>query len=96
MKELLLALLTGRGVWVPLIVFLAAGAVVFVVASRLARHAMPSRTPTGLGRVWIGSVLLAAATSLPELTTDISAARLGSLDIGVGDLMVPVGCRRTC
>lgn len=87
MKELLLALLTGRGVGVPLIVFLATGAVVFVVASRLARHADAIADATGLGRVWIGSVLLAAATSLPELTTDVSAARLGALDIGVGDLM---------
>ncbi|HLF11208.1 MAG TPA: hypothetical protein VJA26_08330 [Gammaproteobacteria bacterium] len=87
MKDFLLAMLTGHGVWLPVLVFIGTGAVVFAVASRLARHADAIADATGLGRVWIGSVLLAAATSLPELTTDVSAARLGALDIGVGDLM---------
>jgi cation:H+ antiporter len=32
-------------------------------------------------------VLLAASTSLPELTTDVNAALLEAVDIGVGDLM---------
>jgi cation:H+ antiporter len=35
----------------------------------------------------VGSVLLAGSTSLPELTTDVNAALLKAVDIGVGDLM---------
>jgi len=41
---------------------------------------------TRLGRLWVGSVLLAAATSLPELATDVAAVRLGAVDMAVGDL----------
>lgn len=41
---------------------------------------------TRVGRLWIGAVLLAGATSLPELGTDISATRMGALDLALGDL----------
>jgi cation:H+ antiporter len=52
----------------------------------LTRAADEIADATGLGRLWIGSVLLAAATSLPELTTDVAAVRLGAADLAVGDL----------
>lgn len=42
---------------------------------------------TGMGRLFAGSILLAGATSLPELMVDISAIREGLPDIAVGDLM---------
>lgn len=42
---------------------------------------------TGLGRLLIGTVLLAAATSLPELTVDIAAVRQGWADLAAGDLI---------
>ncbi len=41
---------------------------------------------TGLGRLWIGVVPLATATSLPEVATDIAAVRFGALDLAAGDL----------
>lgn len=41
---------------------------------------------TKLGKLLIGSILLAGATSLPELTVDIAAVRLGHLDLATGDL----------
>jgi cation:H+ antiporter len=58
-----------------------------MLGSRLARHADRIATQTGLGGLWIGSVLLAASTSLPEVLTDINAAVLDAPDIGVGDLL---------
>jgi cation:H+ antiporter len=79
-------MLTGHGVLVPLAAFALTGVAVFLVGSRLARHADAISDATGLGRLWIGTVLLAASTSLPELTTDVNAATLGTIDIGVGDL----------
>lgn len=85
-EDALLPLLTGRGLGLPSAVFALVGAAVFLVASRLAKHADAIADATGLGRVWIGSLLLAASTSLPELTTDVNAALLGAVDIGVGDL----------
>jgi cation:H+ antiporter len=42
---------------------------------------------TGLGRLLVGSVLLAGATSLPELTVDLTAIELGLPDLAVGDLL---------
>jgi cation:H+ antiporter len=87
MSETITGLLTGRGVLVPLGAFVLTGIAVFLIASRLARHADAISDATGLGRVWIGTVLLAASTSLPELMTDVNAALLGTVDIGVGDLM---------
>jgi cation:H+ antiporter len=87
MKTLALEILTGHGPWLPLAAFLLLGVVVFAVASRLARAADAIADTTGLGRAWIGVVLLAGSTSLPEITTDVNAALLGVPDIGVGDLM---------
>jgi len=42
---------------------------------------------TGLGHMLVGSVLLAGATSLPELTIDITAIRLKMPDLATGDLV---------
>jgi cation:H+ antiporter len=81
-----LALLTGKGLAWALAAFAVLAALVFAAASRLAKDADAIADATGLGRVWIGSVLLAASTSLPELITDVNAAVLGAVDIGVGDL----------
>ena len=86
-KEHVLALLTGQGVWLPLFVFVLLGIAIFMVATRLARYADAIADATGLGRLWIGTLLLAAATSLPELTTDVNAALLDVPDIAVGDLL---------
>jgi cation:H+ antiporter len=59
---------------------------VFLSAARLARHADAIADSTGLGRAWVGALLLAGSTSLPELITDVNAAVLGAVDLGVGDL----------
>jgi cation:H+ antiporter len=87
MHDLAISVLAGHGALRPLMTFLGAGALVFLVASRLARHADAVADATGLGRLWVGSLLLAASTSLPELTTDVNAAIFHAVDIGVGDLM---------
>lgn len=43
---------------------------------------------TGLGSTWIGVVLLAAVTSLPELATGISSVTVASVpNIAVGDVL---------
>jgi cation:H+ antiporter len=69
-----------------LLVFLSSGAVVVLAGTALARLADTIAEATGLGRIWIGSILLAAATSLPELLTDVAAVRIGAPDLAVGDL----------
>jgi cation:H+ antiporter len=41
---------------------------------------------TGLGGLWIGVVLMAGATSLPEIFTDVSAALMDAPNLAAGDL----------
>jgi cation:H+ antiporter len=69
-----------------LVVFLASATVVVLAGTRLARHGDVIAARTRLGGLWVGSLFLAAATSLPELVTDISAVRLGAPDLAAGDL----------
>jgi cation:H+ antiporter len=69
-----------------LLAFVASGIVVVLAGTALARYADAIAEATKLGRLWVGSVLLAGATSLPELTTDISAVRFGATDLAAGDL----------
>jgi cation:H+ antiporter len=68
------------------LVFGASSLAIVVAGSLLARFADVISDRTGLGGLWIGSVLLAFTTSLPELVTDVSAARQGSIDLAAGDL----------
>lgn len=70
-----------------LIQFAVCAAVVIAAGALLTRCADALADLTGLGRLLVGSILLAATTSLPELTVDISAVRLGLPDMAVGDLM---------
>ena len=66
----------------------AATALVIVLAGvRLARYGDVLGEKTGLGRSWIGVVLLAATTSLPELFTGFGSTALAALpDIALGDV----------
>jgi cation:H+ antiporter len=72
-----------------IVVQFAAAALVIVFAGvRLARYGDVLGEKTGLGRSWIGVVLLAATTSLPELFTGLGATAFTPLpDIAVGDVL---------
>lgn len=87
MKAAALGLLTGHGLLVPLLALAAVAVLTFLVTGRLAGHADTIADHTGLGRLWIGTVLLAASTSLPELFTNLNAGLLDEPDIGAGDLL---------
>jgi len=66
--------------------FALTGAVIVIAGSRLTSSSDAIAERTGIGGLWVGSVLLAGATSLPELATDVSAVRMGAPDLAVGDL----------
>ncbi|HXH48735.1 MAG TPA: sodium:calcium antiporter [Terriglobia bacterium] len=56
--------------------------------SRLSRYGDVIAEKTGMGRTWIGVVLMASATSLPELFTGISSVAIfNSPDIAAGDVL---------
>ena len=58
-----------------------------MAGTRLAKYGDVIAEKTGMGRVWIGAVLLAAVTSLPELMTGISSVVfVGEPDLTIGDL----------
>ena len=58
-----------------------------MAGTRLSKYGDAIAEKTGMGRIWIGVVLLATVTSLPELFTGISSvAIIGNPDLTLGDL----------
>jgi cation:H+ antiporter len=72
---------------IPLLQFTTSALAIVAAATALTRFADRIAGLTKAGRLLIGSILLAGATSLPELTVDINAVRLGAPDLAVGDLV---------
>jgi cation:H+ antiporter len=71
-------------VWVKFAICLA---VILIAGTKLSKYGDAIAEKTGMGRIWVGVVLLAAITSLPELATGISSVALvGKPDLTLGDL----------
>lgn len=66
--------------------FLLLAAVVVTAGTFLARFGDALGERAGLGRTLAGMLLLATATSLPELAINSSAAWIGAVDLALGDL----------
>jgi len=70
-------------VWLKFLVCLL---VILFAGTKLARYGDVIAEKTGLGRLWVGMMLLALITSMPEMVTGISAAALVKLpDLAIGD-----------
>jgi cation:H+ antiporter len=69
----------------PWLVFLISAAIVVVVADRLAKYGDVIAVRTNLGGLLMGTIFMAAATSLPEFMTAISAFRAGAPDLAAGN-----------
>lgn len=65
---------------------LGAACVVVVSAIFLSQAADELATTTSLGRTFVGSIFLAIVTSLPEVVVSLSALRLGSVDLALGNI----------
>ena len=75
--------MTSALLWVQ---FAAAAAIILVASTYMARSADVIAFKTGLGRSFVGVVLLATATSLPELGLGVSSvAWLDQPDLAAGD-----------
>ena len=71
--------------WIGFIICTAA--IVFA-GMRLSKYGDIIAEKTGLGRTWIGVVLMASVTSLPELVTGISSVTYAGVpDIAAGDVL---------
>lgn len=67
--------------------FIVSAATIIACGAALTRFADAIAQRTQLGRLWVGSIFLATATSLPELSVDVSAVRQELPDVAVGDLL---------
>ncbi|HBO83909.1 MAG: hypothetical protein A2073_02610 [Deltaproteobacteria bacterium GWC2_42_11] len=68
--------------------FIICSAVIVFCGTKLARYGDVIAEKTGMGRAWIGLVLMASVTSLPELITGISSVTIANTpDIALGDIM---------
>src|SRR5574341_1134667 len=76
------------GAWVPWLEFAACAGLIGYAGSRLSRYGDVIADKTGLGGTWIGLVLLATVTSLPELATGISSVTAAGVpNIALGDAL---------
>jgi cation:H+ antiporter len=76
----------GLGLGEAALLFVVASALVVAAGVVLARTGDEIATRTGLGGALVGTLLLAAATSLPEVVTDAAAAAAGRPDLAIGDV----------
>ncbi|AEV16449.1 Sodium/calcium exchanger membrane region [Thermus sp. CCB_US3_UF1] len=67
--------------------FLGVALLVVLAGQRVAYYGDALAEKKGWGRAWVGLILVAATTSLPELLTGTSAALQGLVDIAVGDVL---------
>ena len=79
----------GDDLAIALVVFIATSAAVIFFGTKLALYGDALATLTGWGRLFVGSLLVALATSLPELSTNISAVRLDppNPELAVGNVL---------
>jgi len=61
-------------------------ALIIISAIFLSNSADKIAETTGLGRTFVGSIFLAFATSLPEIVVSVSALKLGSIDLAIGNI----------
>ena len=71
----------------PFVWFILAAAVTVFAAIKLSNYADVLSTKTAMGGLLVGTLLLAGATSLPEVTTSVSAVLIGNPDIAIGNVV---------
>ncbi|MGD7045041.1 sodium:calcium antiporter [Jeotgalibacillus proteolyticus] len=67
--------------------FILAAAVTVFAAIKLSRYADVISAKSAMGGLLVGTLLLAGATSLPEVTTSLSAVIIGNPDIAIGNML---------
>lgn len=72
--------------WIAWVTFILSAALVIYAGTWLSRLGDALSDRTGIGRVWIGSLLLAGATSLPEVSASAVAGWIGAPDLAVGNV----------
>ncbi|HWC33009.1 MAG TPA: sodium:calcium antiporter [Actinomycetota bacterium] len=87
--------LRGLPLWLQFAVFVLAAAVVWIAAVRASRYAGAISRKTRLGQGFVGMVLLAVATSLPELGATATASVTGNAPLAANNLLGGVAFQTT-
>jgi len=72
--------------WIGILGFLAAAGVLMIATPIMVASSAEISETTGLGATFIGTTLVAAVTSMPELVTSLAAVRIGGYDMAIGNL----------
>ncbi|MFZ5824875.1 MAG: sodium:calcium antiporter [Bacillota bacterium] len=70
----------------PWIMFVLSAAAVVLAGRKLSQYGDDIATQTGLGRAFVGSILLAGATSLPEIVASVAAGLGGAGNLALGNV----------
>ncbi len=69
------------------VIFILAAVLTVFASIKLSQYADVISSKTAMGGMMVGTLLLAGATSLPEVSTSFSAAAIGNADIAVGNMI---------
>ena len=75
------------GLWINALLFAVAAAVIWFAGTRLERYTDAIANRTGMGQAFAGLLLLATATSLPEIATTTTATLTGNVQLAVYNLL---------
>lgn len=78
---------SGYPLWVNLASFAVAAALVWWAGAKITRYADAIANRTGIGRAFLGMVLLGGITSLPELATTATASATGNAALAVNNIL---------
>ncbi len=73
--------------WKAYLTFVSLAAVIVVLGVWLSSLGEQVAQVTGLGESFVGALMLAAATSLPEVVASFAAIRLGAVDLAVSNVL---------
>ena len=74
-------------IYIFIVGFIACAAVIIYSGTKLSYYGDKIADHTGMGKAWVGLILMASVTSLPELITGISAvAIVKAPDLAAGDI----------
>ena len=80
--------------WSLFLELIVAGTIVILAGTRLARSADKLAKRLNVGSGWIGLILLATITSLPELVTGGTATAIANVDLAMGAIFGVLPARR--
>lgn len=77
----------NNSIWINVLLFAVGAAVIWFAGTRLERCTHAISRKTGLSQAFLGMLLLATSTSLPEIATTVTAVLIGNTTLAVHNLL---------